>query len=343
MNKKVVSLGIALSAILLWLVLRKIDLADMIRTIVAIDGRYLALSVLFFLFTIYFRAARWRFLITRNPPIPLMTLFSATSIGLMINNILPIRIGEVARAYLIGKKTNVSGITALATLAIERILDVICLLSMLGAYVFLRHGEQVQQTGLQIGLFAFLLLTMLGGFIGAIYVGFTHHRGLEVLISRVVGSRFPYLAHRMLDLFSKLVAGFTCVRSVTQLVRILIFTLCLWLAAATSYYFLMLSFSFDSGYSSALLVLVIVAFAAAIPSAPGAAGTFHAACILGLSLVGLQNQGSATSYAFTLHATEWISSTILGFILLWSEGLSLSAIRKHAKSEAEAVQVTLAS
>jgi uncharacterized protein (TIRG00374 family) len=333
MNKKIACLGIVLSAILLWLVLRNIDVRSMIRTIIAINGTYLGLSVLAFLFTIYFRAVRWRFLIPKTPPIEVVTLFSATTIGLMINNILPVRIGEVARAYLIGKKGKVSGITALATLGIERILDVICLLSMLAFYVLVRQGEQLQKTSLQIALFGSLFLTILAGLIGIIYAGFSYRARVQVLIGRGMGSRFPSLSHRVVDLFSKLLAGFTSIRSVKQFVQILTLTLCLWLCAAASYYLLMRSFSFPLGFSSALLVLVMVAFAAAIPSAPGATGTFHVACIVGLSLVGFQNHDSAASFAFTLHASEWISSTILGFLFLWSDGLSLSAVQQQAKTE----------
>ena len=93
----------------------------------------------------------------------------------------------------------------------------------------------------------------------------------------------------------------------------------------------MRAFSFPLGFSSALLVLVIVAFGVAVPSAPSYAGTFHAACILGLSLVGLQNQTLAASYAFTLHATEWASSTALGFFFFWREGLSWKTIREQSE------------
>lgn len=330
MSKNLVYFGFAMSVILLWLVVRKIDLARTVHTVLAINGRYFVLSLSFFLLTIYFRSVRWRYLLEARPPVPLPALFSATSIGLMVNNIFPVRMGDVARAYLIGKKAKVSAVTAVATLAVERIVDVLCLLSILGLYLRVTHGEQIQQAGLRIGKLGLAFLGLLAGGIVAVYVASARHRWMEDFVGRTLGRRFPQVSNEVLKLFSKAVAGFTAVRDWAQLLRVVLFTLCLWLAGATSYFYLMRSFSFPLGFTSGLLVLVFVTFGVAFPSAPGYVGTYHAACILGLAFVGLQNQSLAVSYAFTLHAMEWTSSTALGFFFLWREGLSLKTIRVRA-------------
>jgi len=84
MRGKLIYFGFGLSAVLLWLVLRKIDLARMIQAVLAINGRYFTISLCFYLLTIYFRSVRWRYLLEADPPIPVPALFSATSIGLMV-------------------------------------------------------------------------------------------------------------------------------------------------------------------------------------------------------------------------------------------------------------------
>lgn len=330
MKGKLIYFGFGLSAVLLWLVLRKIDLARTIQAVLAINGRYFALSLVFYLLTIFFRSVRWRYLLETEPPVALSPLLSATSIGLMTNNVLPLRIGDVARAYLIGKHARVSGVTAFATLAVERIVDALCLLSILGFYLRgMRGQQQMQQMGLRMAILGAVFVILLACGIGVTYLASIRHLWVENLISRVLGKRLPEASHQILELFSKASAGFAALRDWGQLLRVFLFSLCLWLAGAVSYYYLMRSFSFPLGFGSALLVLVFVTFGVAFPSAPGFAGTFHAACILGLSVVGMQDPSLAASYAFTLHGTEWLSATALGFYFLWREGLSLKTLRQR--------------
>jgi uncharacterized protein (TIRG00374 family) len=326
---KLVYFGFGLSGILLWVVLRKIDLARSVQTILAINGKYFTISLCFYLLTIYFRSVRWRHLLEADPPIPVAALFSATSIGLMVNNILPVRMGDVARSYLIGIRAKVSGVTAFATLAVERIVDAFCLLSILAFYLRAVHGGQMQQVGMRMVALGVAFVIVLGAGIALLYLASIRHRWMEDLISGLLEARFPGISHKVLALFSKAVAGFSALRSGRQLAWIFLFTLCLWFSGAASYFSLMRSFSLPLGFGSALLVLVFVTFGVAFPSAPGFAGTFHAFCILGLSMVGIQNPTLAASYAFTLHGTEWLSATALGFYFLWREGLSLRTLRQR--------------
>jgi len=330
MKRAVIYVGFVLSAILLWAVLRNIDVARMLQAILAIHRGYFALSILFYLLTIFFRSVRWRYLLESERPIGVSPLLSATSIGLMTNNILPLRIGDLARAYLIGRHARISGVTAFATLAVERIVDALCLLSILGFYLRAMRGEQrVQRMGLRMVLLGAAFVILLAAVIGVIYFASKHHSWLENLVTRLFGKRFPGASHHLLALFSKASAGFVALHDWGQLSRVVLFSLCLWLSGSVSYYYLMRSFSFPLGFSSALLVLVFVTFGVAFPSAPGFAGTFHAFCILGLSVVGIRDPSLAASYAFTLHGTEWLSATALGFFFLWREGLSLKSLRQR--------------
>lgn len=327
MKTTLIYFSFALSAILLWLVLRKIDVARTVEAVLAINTGYFLLSLIFYLLTIFFRSVRWRYLLESEPPIAISPLLSATSIGLMTNNVLPLRIGDVARAYLIGRHAKISGVTAFATLAVERIVDALCLLSILGFYLRVMRGQQqVQQVGLRMVLLGAAFVIVLAFAIGAIYLASIRRLWVENLVSRVLGKRLPGASRQVLALFAKASAGFAALHDWGQLLRVFFFSLCLWLSGSISYYYLMRSFSFPLGFSSALLVLVFVTFGVAFPSAPGFAGTFHAFCILGLSVVGMRDPSLAASYAFTLHGTEWLTATALGFFFLWREGLSLKTL-----------------
>jgi len=331
MRKKAVYFGFGVSAVLLWLILRKIDGARMVQAVLAIKSGYFALSLVFYLVTIFFRSVRWRYLLESERPVAVFPLLSATSIGLMTNNVLPLRIGDVVRAYLIGRHARISGVTAFATLAVERIVDALCLLSILGFYLRAMRGQQkqIQQVGLRMVLLGASFVIVLGCAIGVIYLASKRQLWVENLISRVLGKRFRGASSQVVTLFAKASAGFAALHDWSQLLRVFFFSLCLWLAGSVSYYCLMRSFSFPLGFSSALLVLVFVTFGVAFPSAPGFAGTFHAFCILGLSAVGMRDPSLAATYAFTLHGTEWLTATALGLFFLWREGLSLKELSRR--------------
>ena len=224
MKKVVIYFGFTLSAILLWLVLRNIDGARMLQAVLAINSGYFALSLVFYLLTIFCRSVRWRYLLASERPIAVSSLLSATSIGLMTNNVLPLRIGDVARAYLIGRQAKISGVTAFATLAVERIVDALCLLSILGFYLRAMRGQQqIQQLGLRMVLLGAAFVIVLASAIGVIYLASKRHLWVENVIGRILGKHFPGASNQVLTLFAKASAGFAALRDWSQLLRVFFF------------------------------------------------------------------------------------------------------------------------
>ncbi|MGH7809897.1 MAG: lysylphosphatidylglycerol synthase transmembrane domain-containing protein, partial [Candidatus Binatia bacterium] len=129
-------LGVAVSALLLYLAARNVRSAEILPLLGQVNYFFLALAGACALLAIWLRAWRWRYLIPDSETMKTGNLFSATMIGFMGNNLLPLRIGDLARAYIAAKKENVTASAILATVVIERLLDVFAILAMLSVIFF---------------------------------------------------------------------------------------------------------------------------------------------------------------------------------------------------------------
>ena len=170
--------GLGISLICLYLVFRNIEVDKVFETMRSVNYLYLGeLAIILQLSTIWLRAERWKYLLAL--PIKKLTfkhLLPATMIGFMANNILPARAGEFVRAYVIGKKERISSTASFATIIIERVCDMITMLSFLFLLIFvvkfpvqttletqnsLISLERLQFVGVLSAAFIFCLLVFL--------------------------------------------------------------------------------------------------------------------------------------------------------------------------------------
>ena len=94
-------LGIGVSIFFMALLFRKIDFHQLATALAAVDYRFIVLAVVFTFVSYFLRAVRWRYLLIPEKLIPLSSLYPATIIGYMANNLLPARMGEFVRAYVL--------------------------------------------------------------------------------------------------------------------------------------------------------------------------------------------------------------------------------------------------
>jgi len=108
-------IGIAVSALLLYLAARNVQLAEVLPLLSQANYFFLALAGAAALLAVWLRAWRWRYLIPDSQSMKTVDLFNATMIGFMGNNLLPLRIGDFARAYIAARKARVTASAMLAT------------------------------------------------------------------------------------------------------------------------------------------------------------------------------------------------------------------------------------
>ncbi len=163
-------LGIAISLVASWLVLRSVDLAaaaDVLRT--AIPAWIAVMFVTVFL-DVGARGGRWRVLLAPIAALPYRRVLGYTYIGYLANNVLPARLGELVRSHSLGEKEGIARTTVLGTVVVERVVDTVVVVAIAAIAVLVLSVRGVMTDAVLIGLaFAALLVIGLG-------IGIVAHR-----------------------------------------------------------------------------------------------------------------------------------------------------------------------
>lgn len=326
--------GIGISAILVFFLFRGVDYQKLWEA-ASHANLYLWIPAFLIQYLLMFiRALRWQYLMRHIKKIRIGSLFSATTIGFMANNLLPARMGEFVRAYVIGEKEGVSATSSFATIVVERLFDVVAILIMTVCVFLLFElpGEvsQIKDT-VRGGAVALLVLSVV---IISFLSVLVRYREKGLSIARTLLSPFPEKLREHAILFvDSLAAGLEVVKDGRSLFMVLIYSALNWIISALPIYLITISFGFHLPFSSSLLILVLLAFAISVPSSPGFVGPFHYAIYLGLSFYGI-GKAEAVGMAIVIHLAQFVPLVVLGLILLWRERLSLGNIKGAASASA---------
>ena len=145
-------LGIIVSIICLALAVRDVNFAEVLDALGGANYAFVALTSLLTVAGMLMRALRWRLLFYPLNDVPLNKLVTVLNIGYLLMNVLPARLGDVARAYLLGELTGVSKARALSTIVVERVADVLVVVLLLSSLVlFIPLPDWAVQSGLLLG------------------------------------------------------------------------------------------------------------------------------------------------------------------------------------------------
>lgn len=253
------------------------------------------------------RALRWQLLFPRETRPPFGATLAASLVGLAVNNLLPLRAGEAARVIALNRRARTSPVESAATVALERVLDVFCLLLVL--FAALPWLPEVQWVGAAAGV-AFALALLLGGaaLLFALY-GERPFQALDRLLGRLPFGHLEWVEH----VGASLARGLVGLRDPVVALTALVLTTVSWLLFSLSFWLLTLAFDLDLPLVSGVLILAAVGFSVILPAAPGALGVFEAATVVALDAYGIP-ASEALSYAFTLHAVNLIPYLVAGAV-----------------------------
>ena len=312
-------IGLLISAVFLFFALRKVDFAAAWRHVLTAQWGFLLVGWLCLLISYAVRVWRWHVIVSPIARISPSALGQVYMAGLMSNNILPARMGEVVRAYLLGQTAQVSAASALGTIAVERVFDVLMALVLL--VVGATFGVLAS-----VGSSVWLGSVLVAGLIAGILVLTLWGEPLSNLLERLVGRFSPLWGKRLADLGRSFVEGLRSVGSVGRALQ-----LGLWSAAAWGLFMVYASF-FLRAYGlrisipGAAFLLGVGGLGVSIPSAPGSVGTLEGAYMFALQLLGIGDQNSRVSFALTYHVFEWITTCSIGLFCLARLGLSLGQL-----------------
>jgi glycosyltransferase 2 family protein len=324
---------VACTAALLVLFLRNANLAEVSSQIWSADPWLLLLATGVTLVTYLVRSWRWRTMLRPIGEAPLGMAFRATVIGFAANFLLPARAGEVLRPYLLARRAGLSATSSFATILLERLLDLLTVLLLFGAFVFLFDpGVTAADPGvyraIQAGgvLAAASALTGLAVFF--VLAGHPERLGQLVLkAERVLPSR---LAATVAHLARTFAAGLAVMRQPRHLVIALLLSLPLWLSIAAATWTVARAFHITMPFTGSFLLIALLTVGVAVPT-PGAVGGFHYAFRLGATTFFGATSEQAVGAAIILHAVTFVPVTLLGVVFMFQEGLSLSSMKRMAR------------
>ena len=300
-----------------YLALRGIDGRLFLDSISEMQPGFLLLSLPFYIGSHFIRAVRWRALLGRMVHASPFRLFPYVVIGLMLNDIIPARIGELYRALLLSRRDGLPYTTSLTVIAVERVFDGLCMLAILIMALSLLDFDAVWVHGMLVIASTVFGMMAVAVFLLAAFPG-ASRRAIRAVAGLVPG-RTGERVYSALDGFH---TGIESLRSPKALVQTILATMCQWLIEALFYLMVFYAFGFEAGYSWALLTIAVVSFGTILPAAPGYAGVFEYAFIMALAAVGV-GHNEALASAVTVHIIQLAVVFAMGAFFMFRLGFKL--------------------
>ncbi len=345
-------LGIGVSAVFLVFLVWTIEFSDLVRALKEANYLYLIPAVVIYFIGIYFRAARWRYILSPLREVSAIRLYPVVVMGYAANNVLPARAGELVRAYYMAQRERFSGSAALATIGVERIYDGITLfvitvistlfLLLLGAFGDL--GDVYRNTGIALAVIAGVVLV--AGLV-IITVMATNPHTMSI-IDRIIALLPDRVRPRLRNLAINFIQGLSILSSPRQHGMVFLLSLPVWLAEIAVYLTVAYSFGLQDYLGSHLnLALAIVLVTAtsnlstAVPVTIGGIGPFELIAQQTLGILGV-GAAVAASYALVVHLVAlWLPVNLAGLAFMWRENLSLSQMASSPPVESQADEETI--
>jgi uncharacterized protein (TIRG00374 family) len=318
--------GLAISAFALWLTLRGKDLGVIWAAIRGADYRYLWPYVGILLAIHLVRTVRWGILLEPVAKIPFARLNATSAVGFMALVLLPFRLGEFARPYLVAERPRLRVSAALSSVVVERVVDgvftgVLLVIALLAVPDGTPGVDVLRVGGVVVSLgFAALLAFLVGAY---------RNRELAVrLTARILGPISPRLAARLSGMMDAFIHGLRLVPSRRKVAAFFALTAAYWGLNGYGMRLLALGFGFDLSLVATATVLGVLVVGVMIPAGPGMVGTFQGAVIVALSLFAPHEAVAThgTAYANVLWAVQIAQQTLLGLAFLPSRHIRLSAL-----------------
>ncbi len=327
-------LGGSLSAATLYLAFRNVPMSELITYLGTISYGWMVPSAALVLLTFVLRVFRWRIILKGSLPIGFWPAFHPLMIGFMINCILPGRVGEIARPALLKKQRKLPLTTGLATVAAERMFDMMMLIALFAAVFstatsrpdldiafggFQLDGQMLQSVAWAMIRLSVVLLIGLG----LLAFGATRRwimRLMDALAAMLgmAGPRAAHLSSRLNQILKQLLQnmadGLTLVRHPWRVLACIFLTIGIWAMTVLAYYVFSLgSPGVELSMTQMTTVVVITCFFIALPSVPGFWGLWEAGGIFALSLFGIAGSDAA-GYTLVNHAVQMFPVIIVGLV-----------------------------
>lgn len=294
--------GLAVSAVFAAATLTRVDLGSMAHALGRAAPLGVALGILFSLCEICVRAWRWRFLLSPLGKVTYRHAFAYTCVGYFSNTLLPMRLGDVARAYLAASALRLPRMATLGSIVTERLADGLTILVVAAGLGLLVTGA------LGAGPVTLWVVLVLAALLGA--------GGMWLLAAKRPELVARLIPARVRRLIGQLILGARAVRSPRGFCITVGSTLVAYFFSVSVVVAVAGSVGISISWPQAAFVAAWIALSTAIPAAPGSVGTYE---FVGVSALMLLNQDPALALAaiVLIHAIGTLTGALIGLVMTW--------------------------
>ena len=304
------AIGLAVTAITLYIVYRDADPRQMLDALGEFNLVMLVPFGILYAVQLWAKTERWAQLLERGS-VGLRILFSSMMVGYTVNTLLPARLGEVARVYLLQKRAGVPAGRTLSTIVVERLMDVATVVLILGVALLAVDLPDWMRSSVLLG--TALLVAGLAALLAIAYLP------RRVLLS---ARAFAPVVER-LPFRGTIEAGFALLVEMVRTRRGLWafgWSLPSWACVVAGTHVILLGFGFDVPIWASMVLVGATTLGMTIPSSPGYVGVFHLLAAEALELFGV-GESPAETAALLIHVVSFTPVTLLGLYYVWADGL----------------------
>jgi len=317
--------GVLISLVAFYAVFRVASWQDLTAAFAAVKLPNLATAFALTILSLLTRSIAWRILLQDKPS--LKQSFLIINEGYLLNNLFPLRAGEIGRAVFMGQASGLGGFHVLSTIVIERLFDLfmaaIMLLSTLPLAITMDWVKPIA---------VITLVVVLAALVAMFFVA-RYHEKVAAWLSGI-GKRWAFFGRVVMPRLDSLFDGLTTLTQPRRFLMALFWIALSWVVWVLMYYFMLLSIAPQAPLWWAIFTDGVLAMGVAIPSAPGALGVYEASIVGALSIFGI-NASAALAFALIMHLLQYATTGVFGVIGLISQRHSLSAVLQSSNTKSE--------
>ena len=306
--------GLAVSVGMVWWAFKSYRLIDIWHAMLSAHPLPLLLAVVLATLPFALRVPRWQLLLRQDAgdKVAAWPMWRATSIGFAANNVLPFRAGEILRVMAVSRLAPVSFGAALSSLAVERVLDGLVMVSLLGAGLVISRFPADVRIGdkTPIGVLAVrtgvICLVALGI---AILAAWQRARTLQLVHRIIPHNSFGYALHSFAE---RVLLGLGALSDIRRSAPVIAWTIVIWLVNASAFFVAFAAYDLAVPFAGALIVQGALMFAIALPQGPGYFGVFEVTIKATLVSLFAIPGDRALAYALAYHITTFIPIVLFG-------------------------------
>jgi len=319
--------GAGITVLCLVVFVRQVNVSDVLDALAHFHWAYLVLGIASLAVGYALRIVRWSMMLRAAGANVTFRDCCAPFLGsIALNNVLPLRLGDVVRALVFPRSMGITKTTATSSLIVERLVDLMTLLASLAIGLFAIRAIAIPEA-LKASAVS---LAIAGGVVLAL--GFFFSGALARLFDRLADrAREQGAAKRaaVCDTLAGLLHGFNVMSRPRLLLSMLAVSMLVWVGEAGLFYFVLLGAGVEGSPLVALLVMAVATLSTLVPSSPGYVGPFHLAAFTAISLVG-GTAAQAGSYAVIVHLALWLPTTLAGAVAIWARPELFRAAKSQA-------------